>query len=159
VEEERDAWRGDLYPGFVGTPIGQRNKGMTRLDFSSFGECEKQTKVQCVSCVLDRPQQRCRCRCRAKSRSLLRRESAEERRRVGSCFLFRQVQSTWHVTLIVSQLRGPSVTLPPGTIPRPLVQRLRATMASTLLVDRHVSYIQSLGDVRSPPTNPDFSHF
>ena len=27
-------------------------------------------------------------------------------------------------------------------------RRSRATMASTLLMDRHVSYIQSLGDVR-----------
>lgn len=32
-------------------------------------------------------------------------------------------------------------------------------MASTLLVDKHVAYIQSLGDVRPPQTNLDFLTF
>jgi len=50
------------------------------------------------------------------------------------------------------------VLLPPVTLPfrNQSVRRRRATMASTLLVDRHVSYIQSLGDVRSLQTDLNF---
>ena len=102
-----------------------------------------------MACAIGRPS-RCQRRGRAENRSVGAASGVGGRTKqgVGSCFLFRKTQSSHHVPLSVLT---PTLPFDPKCA--------TATMASTLLVDRHVAYIQALGDVRPPQPNLDFLTF
>ena len=138
---------GQKTPSLVGNPLSQKDNGTTRLDFLVFQKavnkhgCCVLPMLSAATAVLSMS---------VSGRELVAAASGlGGRRKVrgGSCFLF----STRAVIL--------SRDLLCSRCPIPPTHCARRTMASTLLVDKHVSYVRSLGDVRPPPTNLYFLTF